>query len=86
MLAIMLCDTKSDSTHLDDNISVHPVKVTLENLERIHAMTMISTWLAEAAKEDTPAAKLKEILPKPYLHFWDMFSKESFDELPEWKQ
>ena len=42
--------------------------------------------LAEAVKEDTPAAKLKDMLPKLYLDFWDMFSKESFDELPEQKQ
>ena len=40
--------------------------------------------LAEAAKEDTPAAKLEDMLPKLYLNFWDV--KESFDELPEWKQ
>ena len=26
------------------------------------------------------------MLLKPYLSFWDMFSKESFDELPERKQ
>ena len=49
-------------------------------------MTTISMQLVEAAKDDTPAAKLEEILPKPYLVFWDVFSKESFDELPEWKQ
>ena len=42
--------------------------------------------LAEAAKEDTPTAKLEEMLLKPYLSFRDMFSKESFDELPERKQ
>ena len=42
--------------------------------------------LTEAAKEDTPAAKLKEMLPKPYLGFQDVFSKESFDEPPEQKQ
>ena len=47
---------------------------------------MISTRLAEAAKEDAPAAKLEEMLPKPYLNFQDMFSKESFNELPERKQ
>ena len=47
---------------------------------------MISTQLAKAAKEDAPAAKLEEMLLKPYLGFGDMFSKESFDELPEWKQ
>ena len=49
-------------------------------------MTTISMRLTEAAKDDTPAAKLEEILPKPYLGFQDMFSKESFDELPEQKQ
>ena len=42
--------------------------------------------LAEAAKEDTPAAKLEEMPPKPYLGFQDVFSKESFNELPEQKQ
>ena len=53
---------------------------------RSHATTTISTRLTEAAKEDAPAAKLKEMLPKPYLGFRDVFSKESFDELPERKQ
>ena len=42
--------------------------------------------LAVAAKEDTPTGKHEEMLPKPYLGFWDVFSKESFNELPEWKQ
>ena len=60
---------KSDSSYLDNNISVHPVKVTSEASERIHATTTILTQLTEAAKGDTPATKLKEILPKPYLGF-----------------
>ena len=42
-------------------------------------MTTISTQLAEAAKGDTPTAKLKEILPKPYLSFRDVFSKVSMN-------
>ena len=49
-------------------------------------MPTTSMQLAEAAKEDTPTAKLKDMLPKLYLNFQDVFSKESFDELPEWKQ
>ena len=49
-------------------------------------MTTISMRLTEVAKEDTPTAKLEEMLPKPYLGFWDVFSKKSFDELPEQKQ
>ena len=77
---------ESDSSHLNNNISVHPVEVTSETLERIHVTTAISTQLAKAAKEDTPTAKLEEMPPKPYLGFWDMFSKESLDELPERKQ
>ena len=67
---------ESDSSHPDNNISVHPVEAALETLERIHATTTILTQLAEAAKEDTPTVKLKEMLPKPYLSFWDVFSKE----------
>ena len=77
---------KSDNSHLDDKILVQLVEVTSDTSERIHVMTTISTQLAEAAKEDTPAAKLKDLLLKPYLDFRDVFSKESFDELPEQKQ
>ena len=68
---------ESDKSHLDDNISVHPGETTSDTLERIHAMTTISTRLAEDAKGDTPAAKLEDMLLKPYLDFWDVFSKES---------
>ena len=39
---------KSDSSRLDDNISVHLVETTLETLERIHVMTTISMQLTEA--------------------------------------
>ena len=46
-------------------------------------MTTILMQLTVAAKEDTPTAKLEEMLPKPYLGFQDVFSKESFDEPPE---
>ena len=77
---------KSGSSHPDNNILVPLVGATLETSERIHVTTTISTRLAEAAKGDAPAAKLEEMLPKPYLGFWNVFSKESFDELPEWKQ
>ena len=47
---------------------------------------MVSMWLAEAAKADAPPTELKDVVPEPYLDFWDVFSKESFDELLEWKQ
>jgi len=75
---------ESDSSRPDDNISVQLVKTMSDTSERIHVTTTISTWLTEAVKGDTPTAKLKEILLKLYLSFQDIFSKESFDELPEW--
>ena len=39
---------EGDSSHLDNNISVHLVKATLETLERIHVMTTMSMQLTEA--------------------------------------
>ena len=77
---------KSDSSRLDNDISIQPVKMMSDTSERIHVTTMISTRLAEEAKGDTPTAKLKEMLLKPYLDFWDVFSKEPFDGLLEQKQ
>ena len=74
------------ASHTDDNISVHPSQNDIGHLERIHTMTTISTQLAETVKEDTSASKLEDMLLKLYLDFWDVFSKESFDELPERKQ
>ena len=40
----------------------------------------------EAAKGDAPLTELEDMVPKPYLNFWDIFSKELINELPEWKQ
>ena len=36
----------------------------------------VSMWLAEAAKGDTPPTELENVIPEPYLGFWDVFSKE----------
>ena len=33
-----------------------------------------------------PPTKLEDMIPEPYLGFRDVFSKESFNELPEQKQ
>ena len=33
-----------------------------------------------------PPTKLEDVVPEPYLGFRDVFSKESFDKLPERKQ
>ena len=42
--------------------------------------------VSENCTRGIPVVNPKEMLPKPYLGFRDVFSKESFDELPEWKQ
>ena len=46
----------------------------------------VSMQLAEAAKGDAPPTKIEDVIPEPYLSFWDVFSKELFDELLEQKQ
>jgi len=40
--------------------------------------------LAEAA-EGPRKTRFEDIVPKPYQEFKDVFAKESFDELPDWK-
>ena len=42
--------------------------------------------LTEAARDTSAPASLDKILPGLYHAFQDIFSKESFDKLPEWKQ
>ena len=46
-------------------------------------MFTVSMRLAEAAKGEAPLAQLKDMILEPYLDFWDIFFKESFDELLE---
>jgi len=40
--------------------------------------------LTEAA-EGTHTTCFEDIVPKPYQEFKDVFAKESFNELPDWK-
>ena len=37
-------------------------------------------------REIPPPTELEDVIPELYLGFWDVFSRESFDELPEQKQ
>ncbi|SJL06746.1 uncharacterized protein ARMOST_10088 [Armillaria ostoyae] len=41
--------------------------------------------LAAAANTDKPKKTFEEMVPADYRSFRDLFSKENFDELPEWK-
>jgi|SRR5882724_2205105 len=51
----------------------------------VGASQTVSQRLAEAAGE-THSMCFKDIVPKPYQEFKDIFAKESFDELPDWKK
>src|SRR5882724_12482348 len=56
-----------------------------EYWEEIQATQMISQKLAEGAGE-AHLTHFKDIVPKPYQEFKDVFAKESFDELLDWKK
>jgi len=49
-------------------------------------MSTISTRLVEAAKETSRPAHLDDLIPGLYQAFQEVFSKESFDELPDQKE
>jgi len=53
--------------------------------EQIRATQTISQKLAEAAG-GTLSTHFEDIVPKLYQEFRDVFAKESFNELPDWKQ
>jgi len=53
--------------------------------EEVKATQMISQKLAEAT-EGTCSTHFKDIVPKPYQEFKDIFAKESFNELPDQKK
>ena len=54
-------------------------------LEEVRATQTISQRLAEAAGE-AHSMCFKDIVSKPYQVFKDIFTKESFNELPDWKK
>ena len=56
-----------------------------EHWEEIQATQMISQKIAEAAGE-AHLTCFEDIVPKPYQEFKDVFAKESFDKLPDWKK
>src|SRR3979490_3075309 len=53
-----------------------------DNYEDIGAGSTISQQLAQNASELTPTRSFEDLVPKPYQEFKDVFSKESFDQLP----
>ena len=51
----------------------------------IKATQTISQKLTEASG-DNHSTRFKDIVPKPYQEFQDIFTKEAFDKLPNRKQ
>lgn len=56
-----------------------------EGREDIRAHTTTSQQLAEEALKAKPKQSFEEMVPPQYQDFHDIFSKESFDELPQQK-
>ena len=56
-----------------------------QGTETIGAGSTFSQQLAEQAAEFAPIKHFKDLIPKPYQEFRDVFSKESFDQLPPQK-
>jgi hypothetical protein len=50
--------------------------------ETIAAGFTVSQQLAEKASEFAPIKSFKDLVPKPYQEFKDVFAKESFDQFP----
>src|SRR5882724_10963075 len=91
---------ESESTHVEADPSPRLVRLDPDKLdegdrllirfvgarsEEIRATQTISQKLAKAAG-GTSSTCFKDIVPKLYQEFRDVFAKESFDELPDWKQ
>ena len=53
--------------------------------ELIQASSTPSQHLAKAAKKDKPPKMFKEMVPEEFRDFHDMFSKDSYEKLPDWK-
>ena len=60
--------------------------IFIENdYETIGASSTVSQQLAQKASEFAPIRSFEDLIPKPYQEFKDIFSKESFDQLPPHK-
>ena len=53
--------------------------------ELIWASSTPSQHLAEAAKKDKPPKTFEEMVPEEFCNLHDVFSKDSYDKLPDWK-
>ena len=53
--------------------------------EYIRATTSVSQWLAKAFQKNSSPQDYEKHIPEHFCGFDDVFSKDSFDELPESK-
>jgi len=71
-----------DNLNQGDRLFIHFIG---EHSEEVKPTQMISQRLVEAA-EGPCATHFEDIVPKPYQEFKDVFTKESFNELPDQKK
>jgi len=71
-----------DGLDKDDQLFVQFIAA---RVEEIGATQTISQKLTEASGGSL-SKHFEEIVAQPYQEFHDVFTKESFDELPDWKQ
>ena len=53
--------------------------------DRIDATSTLSQQLAKKAGGSIPVKLFEDLIPRPYQEFREVFSKESFDQLPPHK-
>jgi hypothetical protein len=56
-----------------------------EHSEIVQATSTLSQRLAEAANTNEPVKTFEELVPEEFQDFRDVFSKDSFDQLPQQK-
>src|SRR6266481_2127260 len=81
------CPESCGLTKHENCLAVRPTgDAKRDDPEHIHATSTVSMQLAEAARDPVAPMQLEDVVPEPYQPYRDVFSKESFNELPERRQ
>jgi hypothetical protein len=82
---LLLPDDDEDTEKINWNNGDRVFVAFIQPRQEINATQNISQRLAEEALRKEPKKEFDELVPKEYHSFKDVFSKESFDELPQRK-
>lgn len=78
-----LSKTKTEKIDFEDGDRI--LVSFLHKRQQINASSTVSQRLAENAQQQSPKKSFEELVPKHYHQFREVFSKESFDQLPDRK-